>query len=475
MDIMKLTDIFFFGVPETSITIFIALRLLSNKIGFKEKEMYIKLILSNIMILSIILFSRSLLSSIIYIALSSMAIYTLSYKHIWDYNWRQSVFAGSISIFLIMSMEIMTFPLVNWLINTFQDLTLLGDRLIVFIPTRVVHIFILILVIKYNITLRGDHLIASNWKELSRNRKIIIITFITSILLCVIINTNYTDLYVKAHISGNDIMFRLTGSEIVNNEPLKIDISGLATNPYVSVGNDEIPYIGTIKAGQTLEIDTDKKTAKLDTPSITLNMNIFYYASILIILTTLILLFRTIKNEEYREILRKTPEQFIKGILENSSYEELNNYTEIFLREIQVAKIDKLQKYCEYIKGSYSQLSYKINDNIIYADIDYTTVMDFVERFIHQLRNYDKNVYFEVNKEDGYIVMTLEVVAIDEIKFKAIESNYKKMTGLKKTVVLEYNAMISLNYQSNDHQVILKINIPIHKYFGKEDVTNEKK
>ncbi|MCG8483207.1 MAG: hypothetical protein MJA31_07875, partial [Clostridia bacterium] len=157
MDVMKLSDIFFYAVPETSIAIFIALRLLSNKIGFKEKEMYMKLILSNIGILSIILFSRSQLHSIINIALISTATYILAYKYIWKYNWRQSIFAGSISIFFIMSMEIITAPLMSGLLTIFEDMTLLGNRAIVMLPSRIVQILILALVIKNNITLKNNN------------------------------------------------------------------------------------------------------------------------------------------------------------------------------------------------------------------------------------------------------------------------------------------------------------------------------
>ncbi|MCG8483021.1 MAG: hypothetical protein MJA31_06900, partial [Clostridia bacterium] len=117
---------------------------------------------------------------------------------------------------------------------------------------------------------------------------------------------------------------------------------------------------------------------------------------------------------------------------------------------------------------------FEVNENIVYADIDYTAAMDFIERFINHVDNKDMNLYFEVNKEDENITLTLKIIETNEIQFKALENHYKKMIDLKRAILLEYNAMINLNYQSNDHQIILKINIPILKYFGKEDVTNEK-
>jgi phage-related protein len=60
----------------------------------------------------------------------------------------------------------------------------------------------------------------------------------------------------------------LTGNGVITNEGtfetgLIIEISGAVTNPSVVIGSITLTYTGTISAGQTLTIDTEKQTAKI--------------------------------------------------------------------------------------------------------------------------------------------------------------------------------------------------------------------
>ena len=60
----------------------------------------------------------------------------------------------------------------------------------------------------------------------------------------------------------------LTGNGKIKNEGtfetgLIIEISGAITNPSVTIGTDILTYTGTITSGNTLVIDTLKKTVKI--------------------------------------------------------------------------------------------------------------------------------------------------------------------------------------------------------------------
>lgn len=59
---------------------------------------------------------------------------------------------------------------------------------------------------------------------------------------------------------------------LINNgtieTPLIIEIEGLATDPVVSIGDYTLAYTGSIGFGQTLVIDTDKMTAKIDNTNV---------------------------------------------------------------------------------------------------------------------------------------------------------------------------------------------------------------
>lgn len=60
----------------------------------------------------------------------------------------------------------------------------------------------------------------------------------------------------------------VTGSGVLTNNgtvetPLIIEITGLATDPTVTIGNDTLSYTGSLGAGQTLVIDTEKQTVKI--------------------------------------------------------------------------------------------------------------------------------------------------------------------------------------------------------------------
>jgi phage-related protein len=46
--------------------------------------------------------------------------------------------------------------------------------------------------------------------------------------------------------------------------PIIVELKGPATNPEITIGNEALKYFGALTAGDTLTIDTDRKTVKFN-------------------------------------------------------------------------------------------------------------------------------------------------------------------------------------------------------------------
>lgn len=70
----------------------------------------------------------------------------------------------------------------------------------------------------------------------------------------------------------------ITGTGTAKNDGtfetgIVVEIKGPATNPSLTIGTETMSYTGTIATGQTLVIDTDKKTAKIGSSNVIANYN----------------------------------------------------------------------------------------------------------------------------------------------------------------------------------------------------------
>lgn len=410
MDIMKWYDILFLGVPETTLSIFIILSILDNKIGFRNKFFYVKLILSNIVILSVIFLSRGFFNNLIYTSLVSMMIYTLCFKGIWEYNWRQSIFGGAITIFFLMSIEIMTYPIITLVLENFEYMSFFGNRVILFIPARVLQILVLVFIKRYNITLKNNDLMILKWDSFSKDQKVNISIMLFSITTCVQINTSYGDLYVQAALN------------------------------------------------------------KIDSSLIPVNMKMLFFGSIIMIFCILVLMFRTIRYEEYKSILRKTPEEFMRRILENSTHEELQSYSKIFLEELQFARVEQVEKYLQHMTKTYPNLTYEIDENIVFANMDYSDIMHYIDQLIASIDKSTK-LFFAIKSEKTDFAIILKAFEVTELQYKTLQNSAKRMVYIKKDITMKLQATVNLNYLNNN--AICEIIIPLINDYRKEAYVHE--
>ncbi|MCG8484130.1 MAG: hypothetical protein MJA31_12525 [Clostridia bacterium] len=440
MDVTKLNDVFFVYVPETILSILTIISLLDGRINFKCKSFYIKLIISNLMIIMVIIYARSNLYSIIYTTFFSTVIYILTYKIIYRYNWRQSIIGGGISIFTIMMLEMLTLPLITLLMNNIEHFSLFGNKIIFSMPVRILQLFLLFLISRTSFTLK-DSYITINWKSLSPDKRIICTTLLLSIILAVTFGVNYIDMYAKTN-TQNDYNFEELYNYIYSTQ---LDYQDFA-----------------VKMSETIN-DIGKERFLI-------NLQMFSYSSIFLVTALFIFLVRTIKYEEYRNILKKTPDQLIRGILENSSHEELQKYVMIFLDEVQIQRLEQIEKTCEFFKKDLKKFTYHINENIFFAEIDYTKVMSYLGSFIEVI---DKNlrIDLQVEKESNNVALRLKILEVSEIQHKVIENHISKLDIKRK--LLHIGAIPS--YKCIDNKIIFTITIPIQKYHREEVNTNEDK
>lgn len=406
MDIMKLQDILFIGVPETTLSMLTILFFIDGRIPFKNKEFFYKMALSNIVILSIIFCSRGYFNDILYVAITSAVSYSLTFKFVWSFNWRQAFLGASVSLLLLIILEITIYPII---IN-FESINLFDNRFLISFPTRILQFFTLLIIIKNKISLKDNKLFINEWHTLHRANKNIVIGLLASVFICFICNLNYTAIFFHTYI--------------------------------IPKGNKGFD----------------------------LNVQALYIGNILMVLAVIILLVRTIRNEEYKAMLKKTPEQFIRKILENSTPEELRNFTKVFLDEVQVAKIVQVQKCFENLREEYVNLTYEIDESIIVADIDYTDVIAFIE---HLMKHYNTNTKMRLLlvKEESNIVLELQVYETSEIEFKTFEDYFKSLNELKTGLILTLNAAVNLDYFNQ--VALFEIIVPIQKYYKKYDAYSE--
>lgn len=384
MDVMSLQDILLVGVPETTLSIFTVMLFLSKKIDFKSESMYIQLILSNVVILSVIFLARSHLNSISYISIFSTSINMLTLKYIWQYNWRQSILGGGLSAYLLMTLEMVTFPFLMAIINRYDYFVIFENRIVLTLPTRILQLLLLIIIWRLGITLKDNYLMTHKWNKLSLDKKVTISIVLAAIMIGIFLGISYCDLYFKLHILESNNLYPVY-------------------------------------------------------------LNSLYTGNILMIVAFLLLLFRTIRYEEYRSLLKKTPEEFLKKILENSNHDELRSYSRIFIDELQTARIVQIHKYFEFLKKSYKNLGYRIDENIIEAYFDYTEVMEYLERIVDFLDK-DTNMHVLVAKENRKIVFELQINNFSELEFRSLQNHLQQFTRLKKEIILNLGARVGLDF-----------------------------
>lgn len=186
-----LLDFLFVGIPETVLILIIGL-ILGHGTKFKQKVkyVYLKIILSTVIILSFIFFIRTNISSIVMTSIFSFCLYATTYYFILGIKIRRSIIIGAISIYLSLMTDILILPFIN--------ISSIFEHKIQFtILSRCLQLIILGIVAKWNLNLGKLKLLDTKWNKLTNLQKIDIIAVMIFPILTVVFNASYCDLVLR--------------------------------------------------------------------------------------------------------------------------------------------------------------------------------------------------------------------------------------------------------------------------------------
>ncbi|WP_432661992.1 hypothetical protein R9X47_15615 [Wukongibacter baidiensis] len=303
MDNMSLVDAMIVGAPEVLLICLTGLVIIKGNV-FKSKEFdlkfIVKILLVSIIFPIVIAIVRRNIHSFIIINFISLLYFILVLKIVFQFNIRQALLGGYLSMFALMFCEIFPTPIINLLRVKYS-----GDyfdyRFIFSFPTRILQMTILFICLKFN--LKSNKLLNLKWNLLSKSKKI---TFYVITLLLVsgyLFGVNYTEIFFKIKL---------------------------------------------------YDIKVDK---------IFFNIQIFLIETIVFIIVTIVLLNRTILYENYKEILN-SPKKTFETLLYNSTEDEIHYYLNLMKTYINVIEIEKIEEILKEMKEESNDFHYYIDERL---------------------------------------------------------------------------------------------------------------
>lgn len=190
MEKMTLLKTLAFGVPEVVMCILIGLAACRSDVKKDWKAFIIKLVLSVAVVLSVIYIYRQLSMSMKLNNYILLILYAVTFKLVWQMNYRQSILASCITEFILGLIEIATLPLYDFLLKTSginsQNFDILFSPIL-----RLPQIIMVMVFMKWN--LRNNELLCKKWHDLNKYFKIGIIVIMLSIVWCTYAFANYAD------------------------------------------------------------------------------------------------------------------------------------------------------------------------------------------------------------------------------------------------------------------------------------------
>ena len=205
MDILSLRDIVLVGIPEQLMSLLFALFLVKGSYLSKNKaKSFLLLILSAFLIQYFIIVSRANFSNRIITSFISVLAYIIALKTCYKFRLWTSFLSAFLIILLLLFFDIfLVAPFANYLQTTGSEFY--ESRLILSIPARIAHIFILFLQSKFKITIEGT-LLEKSWKELSSSIKSIIAQWFAFLTLSILVITNYIEFFKNSMIKDLDVI-----------------------------------------------------------------------------------------------------------------------------------------------------------------------------------------------------------------------------------------------------------------------------
>lgn len=278
---MTLSDIILVAVPETLISILFGLKIAGQLRDYWNKRIKFltNVILSLILIIAYEYYIRSSIPNIMITAYLTLFVYISTFKLVWKLNYRQSFLIGSCSVFIFIASDVVTIPIVNAFVVNNEIIKIFHFRFLLSLPSRLLQLLILVIAFRFNIVIISKYLI-DKWDKTNKKNIFIVHSLIISILLCIFLITNNSDLYVKLLQSG------------------------------------------------------------INTEFLTTNIQLNFFCTVFFMLICIMVFIVASKYIEYKEIVLKTPEQICNDIAQHSTFEQLNTYRSIFDKYISKKEVN---------------------------------------------------------------------------------------------------------------------------------------
>ncbi len=200
---ISLVNLILIGVPETILYVMTGLVMYRSSVKQNIPLFIVKLIIHNIILLSVVYIDRQIFSNVMYITLINTFVNMLIFNFLWEMNWRQSLLAAVTSMFILMFIETTTLPLYEKVRSLYGNENFFSVILKFSILYRIIHILIFLILTKYN--LRGSRFLEKKWNLLPVTQRIFVTIFIISVGLCYFANANYYDLFMRYSTSTVDL------------------------------------------------------------------------------------------------------------------------------------------------------------------------------------------------------------------------------------------------------------------------------
>lgn len=274
MDKMSFKDIILVGVPDVSIVLIFGLFLCRSDF-FKDRkrhEIIYKFIFSVAFVLTAIIYTRSKVDNIMHVMYISAIAYAACYKFVWGLNIRMSILNGLMVVFFSSSIENVLSPV---LISASKYANIFTQsRVAVSMPVRVIQMIIILCIYTLRINIGQIPLFTETWTKMKLSKKLSTIILILFVFVSYTVAGAYTDIMIKQ-----------------------------------AVYNLHVEEIQT-------------------------SINHIYYAVILLTIFGLIIISRTKRYEEFREIefvFSSLPrEELFRNFLQASSTEDVEKYKSIW-------------------------------------------------------------------------------------------------------------------------------------------------
>lgn len=403
----NLIQILTIGVPEVTLAILFGAVVFKSNIFTDESNRIPKIILkivSSVMLtLTIITISQVYIpDNLVIKTCISILSYNLSFKIIFRLNHRQSILAAMLVMFSLMVLEVTTYPVINFLMNKLAHKNLI----ILFLPMRVLQVMLIYAFLKVKFNLSEKVLLSKDWKDLSFQNKITLCILIFMVFADIMFNANYTT-----------ILFKLQSKNI---EPQFINF----------------------------------------------NLLLYLVQTILFMGIVLVSFARTIDFEKYKEIVSKKPLDLFEEILNKSTQEEIYQYSRLVIRALHINSIVELERFMDYLKDCLEKFDYRIDEEIVLVEQDYTNMINFIEFIATLPLVANKLIYSDISKSSGDISCSLEIKNLNEIEMRKLqkELNQSNHYNSLKNELLSQKLILNVSYQENDVTFIIKS--PIQKYFS---------